>query len=233
MNIPSDITGVEAWRTRGGIVVFVRHGERESVPSHEFPRHDAPLTENGRRAAESMGSLFGNRLGVVRTSPVPRCVDTALAVIAGAKRTSAPTHDRLLGDPGAFVVDGDLAMAELVNRGFHSAARQLGNGEQLPGFADPNLATTQLLALARSLLVAEPSGVHLLVTHDLILSTMAARIRGGALEEREWPGYLHGLAIWLYNLELVSRYTDVVQTVPQRLLPNRGGCEAIQTQAGQ
>jgi hypothetical protein len=98
--------------------------------------------------------------------------------LAGAQAMRTPVHDRLLGDPGAFVVDGDLAMSELVARGFHPAARQLGLGEQLPGFANPDLATTQLLTLARSLLRALPLGVHLLVTHDLILSTMVARIRG-------------------------------------------------------
>ncbi|MCL4221927.1 MAG: histidine phosphatase family protein [Phycisphaerales bacterium] len=223
MNIAADIAGLSAWRDRRGLVVFVRHGERESVPSHEFPRHDAPLTEDGRRAAESLGALLGDRLGAVRSSPVPRCVDTALALIAGARRVGAPTHDQLLGDPGAFVVDGERAMAELVRRGFHPAARQLGNGAQLPGFADPDRATQQLLALAHSLLAAEPSRVHVLVTHDLILSTMVARVRGVALEEREWSGYLHGLAVWRDNLQLVSRYAAVEQAVPERLMFGRVG----------
>ncbi|MBL9030099.1 MAG: histidine phosphatase family protein [Phycisphaerae bacterium] len=223
MNIAADIAELRAWRDRRGLVVFVRHGERESVPSHEFPRHDAKLTEGGRHAAESLGTLLCDRLGAVRSSPVPRCVDTALALIAGARRAGAPTHDQLLGDPGAVVVDGERAMAELVRRGFHPAARQLGNGAQLPGFADPDRATQQLLALAHSLLAAEPSRVHVLVTHDLILSTMVARIRGVALEEWEWPGYLHGLAVWRDNLQLVSRYAAVEQAVSERLMVGRVG----------
>lgn len=221
MNIASAIVNLRAWRDHCGLVVFVRHGEREPVASHEFPRHDAPLTESGRRAAELMGALLQDRLGAVRSSPVPRCVDTALAVIAGARRASAPAHDQLLGDPGAYVVDADRAMAELVSRGFHPAARQLGNGEHLPGFADPDRATQQLLALARSLLVTEPSRVHVLVTHDLVLSTMAARVRGVALEEREWPGYLHGLAVWREELQLVSQYAAVEHAVPDRLTLER------------
>lgn len=221
MNIASDIVTLKAWCDRRGLVAFVRHGERESVASHEFPRHDAPLTDSGRRAAESMGQLLKDRLGAVRTSPVPRCVDTALAVITGARHAGTPTHDRVLGDPGAFVVDGERAMSELVNRGFHPAARRMGNGEQLPGFEDPDRATQQLLALAHSLLVDEPSRVHVLVTHDLVLSTMAARIRGVALEEREWPGYLHGLAVWRDSSQLVSRYASVEHAVPNRLVLER------------
>lgn len=220
MNIAASIVDLPAWRDRSGLVVFIRHGERESVPSHEFPRHDAPLTAKGRRESEAMGSLFADRLGAVRCSPVPRCVDTASAVLAGAKGTRTPVHDRLLGDPGAFVVDGDLAMSELVKRGFHLAAKQLGLGEELPGFANPDHATTQLLRLARSLLRAEPPGVHLLVTHDLILSTMVARIRGSALEEHEWPGYLHGVAVWFDDQQLFSRYGGHRRAVPNRLTPS-------------
>lgn len=219
MNFALDLMELRAWRDRAGLVLFVRHGERESVPSHEFPRHDAPLTANGWREAESLGVMLSDRLGTVRSSPVPRCVATASAVIAGAKRRCAPEHDRLLGDPGAFVVDGDLAMSELVARGFHSAARQLGNGEAVPGFANPDLATSQLLGLAHSLLRADPFGVHLLVTHDLILATMAARIRGTALEEQEWPGFLHGLAMWLDDQQLSGRYGSDQRSIPNRLIP--------------
>jgi len=110
-------------------------------------------------------------------------------------------------------------MSSLVDLGFHPAAWRLGNGEQLPGFADPDLATTRLLAVVQSLLTAEPSGVHILVTHDLVLSTMVARIRGTALEKSEWPGYLHGLAVWLDDRQLVSQYAGIEYPVPQRLLP--------------
>ena len=166
-----------------------------------------------------MGAALGSRLGIVRSSPVPRCVDTALAVLVGAKRSGVPDHDRLLGDPGAYVVDGEAAMSELVSLGFHPAARRLGDGEQLRGFADPDLATTHLIALARSLLDARPGELHLLVTHDLILSTMVARVRGIALSEPEWPHYLHGMAVWQGDGELLSRYGSVVCPVPQRLTP--------------
>ena len=217
MNIASDIGILDAWRLCQGIVVFVRHGERESSPSHEFPRHDAPLTKNGWHAAESLGFKLGDRIGTVRCSPVPRCVDTARAILSGAHRQTKPSHDRMLGDPGAFVNDGERAMSTLVRLGFHPAARRLGNGEQLPGFAAPDLATNHLLSLAHSLLTAGPLNVHVLVTHDLILSTLIARIRGIALEEHEWPGYLHGLVVWRNDQMLMCQYERSEYRVPRRL----------------
>ncbi|MBM3856145.1 MAG: histidine phosphatase family protein [Verrucomicrobia bacterium] len=218
MNIAADLASLAPWREGRNIVVFLRHGERESVPSHEFPRHDAPLTDDGKRAAESLGMQFGARLGSVRSSPVPRCVETARALLVGAGKPAAPHEDRLLGDPGAFVLDGDRAMATLVDLGFHPAAKRLGEGERLPGFVDPDAASRQMLALAVSLLVGGPPGVHVLVTHDLILSTLVARVWGRALAEAEWPGYLHGAALWMAGGSYVAQYSTMACSIPGRLV---------------
>lgn len=217
MNIAGDLASVAPWREGRSIVVFLRHGERESVPSHEFPRHDAPLTHDGRRDAQSLGVKLGTRLGSVRSSPVPRCVDTARAVLVGAGRPTDVHEDRVLGDPGAFVLDGDRAMAALVELGFHPAAKRLGGGEQLPGFADPDAASGQMIALATSLLAGRPPAVHVLVTHDLILSTLVARIWGRALAEAEWPGYLHGVALWASGGCYMVQYSKTECAVPSRL----------------
>lgn len=218
MNIAAGLASVAPWRERRGLVVFLRHGERESVPSHEFPRHDAPLTDDGKRAAESLGLLLRGRLGAVRSSPVPRCVETAKAVLAGAGRSGELHEDRLLGDPGAFVLDGEVAMSALVDLGFHPAARRLGEGEKLPGFADPDVASRQMIASAISLLAGGSPGVHILVTHDLILSTLMARVLGRALAEAEWPGYLHGIALWATGHGFMTQYSTMSCPIPDRLV---------------
>lgn len=216
MNIAANLASVAPWREGRSIVVFLRHGERESVPSHEFPRHDAPLTHNGRRDAQSLGLRLGTRLGSVRTSPVPRCVETARAVLVGAGRSPEVHEDRVLGEPGAFVLDGDRAMAALVELGFHPAARRLGEGEKLPGFADPDAASGQMIALATSLLAGGQPAVHVLVTHDLIMSTLIARIWGRALVEAEWPGYLDGIALWVAGSGYMVQYSKTECAVPSR-----------------
>lgn len=87
-----------------------------------------------------------------------------------------------------------------------------------------------LLELAQSLLTAQPQELHLLVTHDLILSTMVARIRGTALAESEWPGYFHGVAVWYRNGRLMVQYDGAESFVPGRLMSvkpsERGGCDS-------
>jgi broad specificity phosphatase PhoE len=124
----------------------------------------------------------------------------------------------VLGDPGAFVLDGNLAMATLERYGLYPAVRRLGDGERLPGFADPDVAASRVLALARSLLEEEPTQVHCLVTHDLILSALVGRLRGVGLTETEWPGYLHGVIVSEDSGSLTAKYGSAEYSIPERLL---------------
>lgn len=220
MNIADQLRQSPPWTANRGIVLFLRHGEREPVASHEFPRHDAPLTHDGRRAAHTLGQQFGSRLGSIRSSSVPRCIETAQHVLSGSGIDKDVGEDRQLGDPSVFVTDGDLAMESLTSLGFHQAARRLGEGEVLPGFADPDHAAGRFVLLADSLLDEQPV-VHLLVTHDLMLSTFVARVTGRAIPESEWPGYLHGVMLWREQKGLCLRYREQELVVPERL--QRGG----------
>lgn len=217
MNVADTLPQLPPWSAGIGMVVFVRHGEREDVASHEFPRHDAPLTEAGRRAARGLGELVGTRLGSLRSSPVPRCLETAKGLLDGSGADTAIAEDRLLGDPGAIVTDATLAMQSLTGLGFHQAARRLGEGEALPGFADPDQAASRFVTLADSLLLDRRPVVHMLVTHDLVLSTFVARLLGRPVLEDEWPGYLHGVVLWRGVEGLRLRYRQDELVVPNRL----------------
>lgn len=219
MNIADQLYQTPAWASSRAIVLFLRHGEREAVASHEFPRHDAPLTHDGRRAARALGQQFGSRLGSIRSSPVPRCIETAQHLLSGSGIECDVGEDRQLGDPSVFVTDGRLAMESLNGLGFHQAARRLGEGEALPGFADPDHAAGQFVSLAESLLTVQ-AVVHVLVTHDLMLSTFVARITGQPLPELEWPGYLHGVMLWREQEGLCLRYGVRELLVPERLRQN-------------
>lgn len=216
MNIAEQLPQSPVWAASRAIVLFLRHGEREAVASHEFPRHDAPLTHDGRRAAHSLGQQIGSWLGSIRSSPVPRCIETAQHLLSGSGIDCDVGEDSQLGDPSVFVTNGRLAMESLNGLGFHQAARRLGEGEALPGFADPDHAAGQFVSLAGSLLAEQPV-VHVLVTHDLMLSTFVARIRGQSMPESEWPGFLHGAMLWREQEGLCLRYGERELLVPERL----------------
>ena len=213
-----DHTDIERWKMNHRTVLFLRHAERDSTAPNAMASHGASLTDLGLRQADAFGALLADCLGPMRSSPVPRCVDTARAILDGAQRASDVAHDRRLGDPSVFVTDGDTAMRELTRQGLYPVATRLGSGEQLPGFADPDRGTSQLVCLAMEFLKSSGDGVQVLVTHDLMIATMIARIRGGPLAETEWPGYLHGLEIWVDHDRLMSRYAGTNYVVSERFV---------------
>jgi broad specificity phosphatase PhoE len=70
-------------------VVLVRHGETEwSATGRHTGRTDVPLTDEGRRQAEALGTCLKEwRFALVMTSPLRRAVDTCrLAGLGGGAR---------------------------------------------------------------------------------------------------------------------------------------------------
>ena len=178
------------------VSLVIRHAEREEIPSGTFG-HDVNLTAEGTRAAEELGAaLFGDRGPTLLSSPVPRCVQTAQAMLRGAGSSAEIHTDPRLGDPGAFVIDAqsagplflELAIPEI-------ARRQLHDATSLPGMRPTSEGVEMLLDLVTFPLSNE-GRLHVFVTHDIILSVFVASIFRSPLEEIGWPGYLEGLLLW-------------------------------------
>jgi broad specificity phosphatase PhoE len=83
-------------------VVLVRHGETEwSRAGKHTGRTDVPLTEQGRRQAESVGAALGDRdFALVLTSPLGRALETCRLAGFGDR---AQSRDELMEwDYGAY-----------------------------------------------------------------------------------------------------------------------------------
>lgn len=84
-----------------------------------------PITETGEQLARQLGALFSERLQSLRTSPLVRCLQTAEALRNGAAKDLSITKDRLLGDPGVFVLDGKRAWSNWQAHGHEFVMQQL------------------------------------------------------------------------------------------------------------
>jgi probable phosphoglycerate mutase len=86
----------------GPWVYLVRHGETErSVDGRHTGRADIPLTEEGRRQAESVGArLAGRRFALVLVSPLKRALETAR--LAGYGDVAEAEPDLMEWDYGAY-----------------------------------------------------------------------------------------------------------------------------------
>lgn len=201
------------------LALLLRHAERPPLPAHDPGNHVA-LTEAGREASRRLGQALGHQLLGLSTSPVLRCQETASALREGAGAGCDVVPDRMLGDPGVFVVDPEEAWRSWVGRGPGAVARALMTGEAVPpGFAEPAQASQRLAAHLCERLPASP-GIHLFVSHDTLLGPFIAQGLGRPLAAEEWPGFLHGALLWKEGTRLLLAYREWIQELP---LPRRTG----------
>ena len=184
------------------VALVIRHAEREDIPTGTFG-HEVNLTAAGASAAEQMGAALSEyRALTVVSSPVPRCVQTAQAMLRGAGSTAEVVTDRRLGDPGAFVVDAKAAGPLFLDLPIPEIARRQFQDEMPP----PGMRSTKEEVEILLELLASPLGekgrLHVYVTHDVIMAILVARILRLPLEEIGWPGYLDGLLLWRSGGEL-------------------------------
>lgn len=180
----------EAPRERA-VALLLRHAARDE--SIDPPPPHTPLTEVGRIATRELGLALGPTLRSVAHSPVLRCRETALQLLAGAGHERPCNVDPLLGGPGAFVASERLASESFAALGVVGVMRTLMAGQDVAGFVPARVGAQTLLAhLVASLHDAE-AGVLVFVTHDTLLAPTLAWLFG---PDVALPGYLAGLMVW-------------------------------------
>lgn len=194
--LPSSVLRLlELAPTDRAVVVLLRHSVRGHLPPGDTG-YCLPITDAGRRLALELGGLLRGRLRTLQTSPLLRCVQTAQALAEGAGANIAITPNRLLGDPGVFVLDGRSAWTNWEQLGHEGVMRHLVHQtEALSGMARPDEAARFLVQSMLAKAASRP-GVHVFVTHDSLVTATAARLLGRTLGLDDWPWYLEGAFFW-------------------------------------
>lgn len=198
------------------VVVLLRHSIRDELPPDGIG-YTLPITEEGKQQGASLGQILGKRLKTLHSSPLTRCMETAEALNQGAELMLPISEDRLLGDPGAFVLDGELAWTNWERIGSRGVMRHLvKEDDALPGMARPGEAAHHLVS--HMLTIAdERLGVHVFVTHDTLVMATAARLLGKPLTQESYPDYLEGVLFWQggSGVHTVYRNFNSVKTLTQ------------------
>lgn len=189
------------------IVVLLRHSVRDDLPPGSAG-YALPITEAGTQLAKELGGMIGARLRSLHTSPLPRCVQTAEALNLGSDASLRIVHDRLLGDPGVYVIDGQRAQLNWDNLGHEGVMQHLvTSDEALPGMARPGPAA-RFLVHHMLTVAGDAPGLHLFVTHDSLVTATSARLLGQQFGIDDWPWYLEGAFFWRNQDDLHIRYRD-------------------------
>ncbi len=190
-------------------ILIVRHAARPDILANTVG-NDVMLTDEGIKQSKLFASLINDKVLSIRTSPIGRCVQTA-ELIAQATRFKLDDIEqcRLLGDPGFIIKDADLAWQHWLNKGHEAVNLHLLSGNKLwDGFYDLNDSVASIFSDIKMLLSNSVDGLHLWVTHDTILATLAARIGDKRLTLKDWPNFLGYLEIKLNNEQIHVSYSQ-------------------------
>lgn len=190
-------------------LLIMRHAERPPIAVGEIG-HDLSLTEAGVQATQYFASTLKQKPISICSSPILRCMQTAqlIADVQGYAHDHIETSP-LLGDPGFFIADAELAWQSWLNKGSEAVNTHLLSGSDTwPGFHPFDAAVADMLEHIHASLSARSTGLTLWVTHDTILATLASRLLPKPLTLAEWPNFLGALEISFdVNGELRMGYT--------------------------
>lgn len=189
------------------VALLLRHSVRDPLPAGELG-YDLALNDDGVLRARQLAQVVGERLRSVHSSPLQRCLDTAGLLAAAAPPGLAVVTDRMLGDPGAYVVDRGLAGENWKRLGSEGIMERLcTTDEELPGTLPARVGAQRLVEHMLAVAGAR-AGLHVFVTHDILLAITAARFLGPPAGPQRWPAYLEGAFFWRDADGLHAAYRD-------------------------
>lgn len=204
---PSVLRWLEEVPRDRSVALLLRHSVRDFLPPGDAG-YSLPITDIGAKLGRELGGFIGPRLRSLRTSPLLRCVQTAEVLRKGAGVDLPIVPDRLLGDPGVYVLDDRRAWTNWESRGHEGVmAHLVAQHDALPGMARPDPAARFLVHHMLAAGETAP-GVHVFVTHDSLVTATAARLLQRALTKADWPWYLEGAFFWRDPTGLHAAYRD-------------------------
>ena len=190
------------------VTLFTRHSIRELVAGQGLAGYDLQLTEQGRDLAQAWGRYLiehtDRSIQHCISSPIQRCVDTAVLMIQGADSSTLAqnTHSieiiqqGLLVEPGSFVLDIQQAGPYFRQQGALGFINSFVNNA-LPGMKHPITGVVDVLELIYNTHPQDHFGLSLAVSHDTILAAIIAVISGhNSVSQQDWPKMMEGLFVW-------------------------------------
>lgn len=189
------------------VAVLLRHSARGPLPPDDSGYH-IPITPAGVTLATTLGQQLGKRLKTLHASPLLRCIQTAEALRAGSGVELTVHPDRLLGDPGVFVLDEKQAGQYWREQGHESMMLFLVNSDHaLSGMADPATAAQTLVQQMLNV-ASDQIGLHIFVTHDALVAATALRLLKQTITCYDSPDYLEGAFFWCEGNTVHTAYRE-------------------------
>lgn len=162
-------------RSRGALVI--RHAARTGG---DIALEGDGLTPIGRSEALKLGRRLSDHAPLrLFSSPVDRCVETAELIARGANHTVDIIESRLLGRPGAFVVDESSVDRYLADLGLMGLAKEWIDGKVPSDVMAPiSEGSDALMRWISDQLALSDEGLDIYIGHDLFLTPVLMHYLG-------------------------------------------------------
>jgi hypothetical protein len=193
------------------VAILLRHSARDDVEG-DSPNFDMSLNELGVRMCRELGAELKGMVASIRTSPARRCMQTASLICEFSGFTENFTIDRVLGGPGIYVLDENIAGKNWEKKGNSGVIQHLVSKiDCLPGMANPISAAKSIVDHMLTVSNCD-QGLHLFISHDSIMTPTVARALGINLPKKQWPNYLDAAVFWRDKAGCKVRYLDYFST---------------------
>lgn len=197
MSIIQLIENFNALQNNEPCVFILRHAEKPIVNNMHIDIANS-LTEEGIRSSKELGVMLKNlypRAGIIRSSPIARCLETANSIFSAYSHNSSVVADTDLGGDGAYVSDNQLAAQHFLEDPLRiDVFTKMQNGETFSGMREIGEGTKLLLTkVIHDLENITAPGFY--ITHDCILALFVGSILNQLVDEKNWFQYLDGICI--------------------------------------
>lgn len=204
--------------SEGPVAVVFRHSIRGPIPL-DPERRDVPLKPEGEALSRELGSRCELEPNRTVTSPMLRCRATAEHLFsamptsprAGRERVREATPTRMLGAPGAFVRDADLAWQDYVAWKKQELVRKLFVApEQLRGYYPQAVGVQRLADELLPERADKGAGLTFAFSHDILMSATLSWLAERPWQDSDWPDFHEGFALWRARGQLCAWYRGEV-----------------------
>jgi hypothetical protein len=197
MNIADLIKNFSLLQTNDPCVFIMRHAEKPIVNNMYADIANA-ITEAGVKSSRKLGNILSvccPKIGIVRSSPIARCLETASNIFSEYSYKIPIIPDTDLGGDGAYVSDNQLAAQYfLENPSRKDIFIRMQEGESFSGMREISAGTRLLLTkINHDLESLTAPGFY--ITHDCILALFVGAVVDKIVDEKNWFQYLDGVCI--------------------------------------
>lgn len=193
-----DLTQIEKGMSTA---LLIRHSERNKIPDHV---HDItePLNENGEKMSVELGCELKNYCNKIRiiSSPVGRCLQTGKAILKGFGQDPELEISTVLGEPGPFVVDRDIATQVFISMTCVKVVEAQISDVQLDGIRSKKDGSEYLLNyIVGEMSKSENSVITIFISHDACIIPFINFYTNEKFNKEQWLDFIDGVVIQMDN----------------------------------